>query len=116
MSCLGTLSHTPYGSPAAKESLDVALVLAAFEQQPAVLFIDDGVFQLLPTSQTPSSHKHIGKIISALDMYDINQLWVEQESLDQLGLTEQDLSQKVRLIDRCAVAQLCAQFDQHLIF
>lgn len=111
-----TLSHTPYGSLSAKESLDVALVLAAFEQQPAVLFIDAGVLQLLPDSQTPSSHKHIGKIIAALDMYDINQLWVEQESLDYFGLTQEDLSQQVQLIDRSNVAQLCAQFDQHLVF
>ena len=33
-----TLRSTPYGLQAAKESLDVALVLAAFEQSPDILF------------------------------------------------------------------------------
>jgi tRNA 2-thiouridine synthesizing protein C len=116
MSCLITLGHTPYGSQSAKESLDVALVFAAFEQQPAMLFVDEGVLQLLPTSQSPCSHKHIGKIISALEMYEINELWVEQESLDQFGLMVDDLSQAVKVINRSQLSQLCAQYDQHLVF
>tara|TARA_B110000967_G_scaffold160291_1_gene166134 strand:- start:100 stop:450 length:351 start_codon:yes stop_codon:yes gene_type:complete len=116
MPCLVTLTHAPYGSRRAKDSLEVALVLAAFEQQPAVLFVDEGVLQLLPTSQTPSSHKHIGKIISALEMYDINEIWVEQESLDLFGISEDELSQSVTVITRSNIAQLCAQYDQHLVF
>ena len=116
MPCLVTLTHAPYGSRIAKDSLDVALVLAAFEQQPVVLFVDEGVLQLLPTSQTPSSHKHIGKIISALEMYDINEIWVEQESLDLFGISEDELSQSVTVITRSNIAQLCAQYDQHLVF
>jgi|TARA_B110000977_G_scaffold190941_1_gene262354 tRNA 2-thiouridine synthesizing protein C len=116
MSCLITLSHAPYGSQDAKEALDVALVLAAFEQQPALLFIDEGILQLLPNSQSPSSHKHIGKIISALEMYEINELWVEQESLDYFGIMVDELSQPVKVINRAQVSQLCAQYHQHLVF
>ena len=92
MSCLISLSQSPYGSRSAKESLDITLVLAAFEQNPVLLFIDDGVLQLLPKSQQPSPHKHIGKIISALEMYDIDELWVETESLQ-----EQDISALIQL-------------------
>ena len=116
MPCLMTLTHAPYGSRCAKESLDMALVLAAFEQKPAVLFVDEGVLQLLPTIQTPSPHKHIGKIISALEIYDINEIWVEQESLDLFGISEDELSQSVTVITRSNIAQLCAQYDQHLVF
>ncbi len=116
MSCLITLSRAPYGSQDAKEALDVALVLAAFEQQPALLFIDEGILQLLPNSQSPSSHKHIGKIISALEMYEINELWVEQESLDYFGIMVDELSQPVKVINRAQVSQLCAQYHQHLVF
>ena len=116
MSCLITLSHAPYGSQDAKEALDVALVLAAFEQQPALLFIDEGILQLLPNSQSPSSHKHIGKIISALEMYEINELWVEQESLDYFGIMVDELSQPVKVINRAQVSQLCAQYHQHVVF
>ena len=116
MSCLITLSHAPYGSQDAKEALDVALVLAAFEQQPALLFIDEGILQLLPNSQARSSHSHIGKIISALEMYEINELWVEQESLDYFGIMVDELSQPVKVINRAQVSQLCAQYHQHLVF
>jgi len=116
MACLMTLSHAPYGSRSTKESLDVALVLAAFEQQPAVLFLDEGVLQLLPTSNSPASHKHIGKIVGALEMYDITELWVEQESLDLFSLLVSDLSQKVNVIPRAKVSLLFSQYDQHLVF
>ena len=116
MSCLMILSCAPYGSRIAKESLDVALVLAAFEQQPAILFLDEGVLQLLPACKCRATHKHIGKIISALEMYDINELWIEQESLDQFGLTKEDLSQPVNVISRAKVSDLCSQYDQHMVF
>ena len=49
-------------------------------------------------------------------MYDINDLWVEQESLDQFGLVADELSQTVNVIARSKVARLCAQYDQHLVF
>jgi tRNA 2-thiouridine synthesizing protein C len=116
MPCLISLSQTPYGSKTAKESLDLALVLAAFEQQPAVLFLDDGVLQLLPACNSPASHKHIGKIISALEIYDISELWVEQESLDLFSLLVSDLSQKVNVIPRAKVSLLFSQYEQHLVF
>ncbi len=116
MSCLMMLSQAPYGHQGAKECLDIALVLAAFEQNPAILFFDDGILQLLPTSQCPATHKHIGKIISALEIYDIDELWVEQESLDRLGLLKEDLSQPVKVISRAKVSDLCSQYDQYLVF
>ena len=116
MPCLIILTHAPYGTKVAKESLDIALVLAAFEQQPAVLFVDEGVLQLFPTPQSPTSHKHIGKIINALEMYDINEIWVEQESLDVFGIAVDELSQAVTVIARSKIAHLCAQYDQHLVF
>ena len=116
MSCLISLSQSPYGSRSAKESLDITLVLAAFEQNPGLFFIDDGVLQLLPKSQQPSPHKHIGKIISALEMYDIDELWVETESLQELGLQLEQLSQPVKLIGRQQLSELWSKYDQHLVF
>jgi tRNA 2-thiouridine synthesizing protein C len=116
MSCLISLSQSPYGSRSAKESLDAALVMAAFEQNPGLLFIDDGVLQLLPKGQQPSPHKHIGKIISALEMYDIEELWVETESLQELGLQVEQLSQPVKLICRQQLSELWSKYDQHLVF
>jgi tRNA 2-thiouridine synthesizing protein C len=116
MTCLICLSQSPYASQSAKESLDLALVMAAFEQNPGLLFIDEGVLQLLPKAAQPSPHKHIGKVISALEMYDISQLWVEQESLQAFGLVTEQLSQPVKLISRHQIAELWAKYDQHLVF
>ena len=116
MACLITLTQSPYGSQAAKESLDAALVLGAFEQEPGLLFVDEGVLQLLPTPQTPAPYKHIGKVISALEMYDITPIWVESESLIAHGLSESQLSQPVTLVARADIAELMDRYQQHLVF
>jgi tRNA 2-thiouridine synthesizing protein C len=47
-SILIVLRHSPYGSSLAKASLDVAFAHAAFEQSVDLLFLGDGVLQLLP--------------------------------------------------------------------
>ena len=47
MSTLIVLRSTPYGNTNAKDALDVVLTLAAFEQQPALLYQGLGVQQLL---------------------------------------------------------------------
>ena len=115
MSCLIALTHTPYGSQGAKESLDVALVFAAFEQIPAILFLDEGVLQLLPRDHSPTSFKHVGKVLKAFEMYDIEELWVEKESLEKFGVTQDDLNHKVNVIKRDEVASFCRKFNQHLV-
>lgn len=45
------LRRGPYGNALARASLDVALAAAAFEQDVHLLFMDDGVWQLLPGQQ-----------------------------------------------------------------
>ncbi len=39
--------HAPYGSSLARDALDAVLASSAYDQQLSLLFMDDGVFQLL---------------------------------------------------------------------
>ena len=82
----------PYGTIYALESLEVVLIGAAFEQDVALAFLDDGVFQITKGQATEEiGMKNFSPTYKALGDYDVNKIYVEQESLDARGLTVDDL-------------------------
>jgi len=82
----------PHGSIYALESLEVVLIGAAFEQDVSLAFIDDGVYQLLQNQDTSAiGSKNFAPTFKALGDYDVNKIYVERESLEARGLTQDDL-------------------------
>ena len=82
----------PHGTIYALESLEVVLIGAAFEQDVSLAFIDDGVYQLLQNQDTSGiGSKNFSPTYRALGDYDINKIFVERESLESRGLTQDDL-------------------------
>ncbi len=84
--------RAPYGTIYALESLEVVLIGAAFDQEVALAFIDDGVFQLTKGQDTkPLGVKNFSPTFRALGDYGVTKLYVEKESLQERGLTIADL-------------------------
>lgn len=82
----------PYGTIYALESLEVVLIGAAFEQNVELLFLDDGVFQLAKGQNTKGIEmKNFSPTWSALGDYDVKKFYVSKESLQERGLTVDDL-------------------------
>ncbi len=82
----------PYGTIYAWESLEVVLIGAAFEQDVSLAFIDDGVYQLAKDQETGGiGMKNFSPTYSALGDYEVTKIYVEKESLDERGLTLDDL-------------------------
>lgn len=82
------ISRTPYGSTHVLESLETALVGAVFDFEVSLLFRDEGVWCLLPQQQPEQlEQRNIGKMLTALDTYDIQQLYVCAPSLNERGLS-----------------------------
>ncbi|MGK0269791.1 MAG: tRNA 2-thiouridine synthesizing protein C [Cocleimonas sp.] len=82
----------PYGTSYALESLEVVLISAAFDQEVSLAFLDDGVYQITKGQDTTGiAQKNFSKAYKALGDYDINKLYVEEESLSERGLTKDDL-------------------------
>lgn len=82
----------PYGTVYALESLEVVLISAAFDQDVSLAFVDDGVYQLKKDQNTDGiGMKNFSPTYRALGDYDINKLYVEQESLIERGLKLEDL-------------------------
>ena len=65
---------------------------AAFEQDVALAFLDDGVFQLVEGQDTAGiGMKNFSKTYRALGDFEVRKLYVEREFLKERGLSEADL-------------------------
>ncbi len=107
----------PYGTIYAWEALEVVLIAAAFEQDVSLAFLDDGVFQLKKGHNTKGIEtKAFEKTWGALEDYDITKLYVAKESLEERGLTADDLAVPVEVLSRAELGKLMEEQDVILSF
>ena len=121
----------PYGTVYALESLEVVLIGAAFDQDVSLAFVDDGVFELSKGQKTEGiGMKNFSPAYSALGDYDVTKIYVEKESLDERGLTLDDLlhltyedededyaeKDSIHLVSRAQLAEIMDQQDVVLSF
>jgi tRNA 2-thiouridine synthesizing protein C len=107
----------PHGTIHALESLEVVLIAATFDQDCSLVFLDDGVYQLVKGQNTKGiGVKNFSPTYRALEGYDIEKLYVERESLDERGLSRDDLLVRVETLSRPELAGLMAQQDVILSF
>lgn len=107
----------PYGTVYALESLEVVLISAAFDQDVSLIFIDDGVYELKKGQATKAiGMKNFSPTYRALEGYDIEKLYVEKESLDARGISEEDLLVDVTVLGRSEMGELMDQQDVILSF
>jgi len=118
--------RAPYGTIYALESLEVVLIGAAFDQDVSLAFMGDGVYQIKADQDgSEADQKNFSPIYQALGDYDITKLYVEKESLEERGLTVDDLmpltyededddwaeKPSIRLVSRDEMSQVMAEQD-----
>jgi len=107
----------PYGTIYALESLEVVLITAAFDQDVSLVFSDDGVYQIKKGQNTDGiGMKNFSPTYRALEGYDIEKLYVDKESLEERGLTEDDLLVEVEVMSRAQIADLMDEQDVVMSF
>ena len=121
----------PYGTIYALESLEVVLIGAAFDQDVSLAFLDDGVLQLTKGQNTQEiGVKNFSPTFRALGDYEVTKLYVEKESLEERGLSEDDLQEityededddweekpLIRIVSRSEMADIMADQDVILSF
>ena len=90
----------PYGTIYALESLEIVLISAAFDQDISLVFMDDGVYQIVKNQETYDiGMKNFSRTYRALEGYDVEKLYVEEESMDARGLNEDDLLVEVEVLN-----------------
>jgi tRNA 2-thiouridine synthesizing protein C len=82
-------SKAPFSSNHGKDALDVALMFGSFEQKVSLFFQGDGVYQLMANQDGRLvSIKDYLKTFSAFEFYDIEDIYVCQQSLVSRQLNE----------------------------
>lgn len=104
--------QAPYGGYKAQQCLDIALASAVFEQDVIFAFIGDGVFQIL-SNQNPTAidSKPMGSALETLQLYGIEDVYVDQSSLEARQLSTSDLVVDAKLLDSGMLMELINKAD-----
>jgi tRNA 2-thiouridine synthesizing protein C len=110
-------SSAPHGLANGRESLDLALAMSAFNESLSLFFIDDGVYQLLE-QQAPGDilQKHYQPLFKMLALYDVENIYVCDRSLEERGLTRGMLVVAVTALNKQQLQQQLNSQDQLLSF
>ena len=107
----------PYGTVYALEALEVVLISAAFDQDVSMVFLDDGVYELVKGQHTKAIDvKNFSPAYRALEGYDIEKLYVDADSLAARGLTADNLLVPVEVLSAAQMAELMDEQDVVISF
>ena len=108
--------HAPYGNALAREGLEAALACGAMGAKTSVLYINEGVWQLLASQNSGAIDcKNQAAMASALPLYDVDTIWVDENSLKQRNLTPSDINAG-KIISTTQVQKLLATSKSILSF
>lgn len=94
----------------ARETLDRVLTVAAFDQWVTLVFIDDGVYQLVaPGGRDRQGASAWRSMLGVLDLYDIREVYVDEQSLRARGLHVADLVVAAEVVARSGIRQRLAE-------
>jgi len=104
--------QAPYGSNRAHQSLDIALAAAVFEQAVNYIFMGDGVYQLLGNQNATSiQSKTLVNALETLDLYGIESIFIDSQSLRERNLTPKDLALNASIVSRAEIAKIVRASD-----
>lgn len=106
--------QSPWSGPSAREALDIALAGGAFDLPLGMLFLDDGVLQLVPSqSAIHVQQKDITANLQALPMFGVEDLFACHTSLNERGLSLTELGiQPLKVLHDQEIAALIDRYDQ----
>lgn len=110
-------TRAPFGDTQGREGLDALLAASNYTDNIAVFFIFDGVMQLL-AGQDPTTllcRDHI-KSFKLLPLYDVEQIYICQDSLALRGLAEVDLALDAQSLPQAKMAAKMAACRQLVRF
>lgn len=89
------------------EYLDLVTALASFDFHIDLIFQDDGVFSLL----APDNENTHSKRLQSLPLFDVQDIWVDKDSLMLRNLTQTPLSIAAKKISKSTINTLLQRKD-----
>lgn len=118
MSSIAIINQSaPYGTSHAGESLDIAMIAGTFGQDISLFFLGDGVFQLLQ-EQNPENKgvKSLSKMMKSLVFFDVEKLYVCQQSMQERGLVVEDMCVGVFPLSPASITEYISSHDRVMVF
>ncbi|MFT5813991.1 MAG: tRNA 2-thiouridine synthesizing protein C [Psychroserpens sp.] len=105
-------TQAPFSSSGGKEALDTALIFGSYEQPTSLFFLGDGVFQVIGDQNASTIDiKDYLKTFSALEFYDIENIYVCQQSLVERNLLEYFHISNIQVLSNEAFSQRLHQHN-----
>lgn len=109
--------QAPHGSSTAREALDLTLAMSAFNESLSIFFIGDGVYQLLAKHQADLIlQKDFQPMLQMLELYDVEQIYVCQDSLSVRNISVEQLVIKTTLLSTDEINEYLQQQHQLMSF
>ena len=116
-STLAVIRQAPYGNSLARTAIDVSLANAAFDQPVALLFMGDGVLQLLPAQDAAAlGRKNLARLLASLPLYGIEQVYVDAEAAERYQVDLEQSPLAAVPLDEAAMLALLRKHDHLLGF
>lgn len=111
-SLLLTCRHSPWSGLAARETLDIALSGGAFDLPVSMLWLGEGVLQLVAKQQSDLiEQKNLQAQLSALSLFGVESLYVAKDDLERFALQATDLILEPQVMSAQQIAELIAEHD-----
>lgn len=99
-----------------KESVDLALVCAAFEHQVNLIFTGEGVTNLVKDQSSEKlADKNQVNILKGLEFYDVENIYADELSVSQHGLKTEHLIESVSLVSLTDINELSQSANNMVI-
>ena len=110
---LFVIKDAPHGTGFAQEMQDMLLAAGTLEQSVSLLFLGAGVLQLKRDQQPDNiQRKNFAAAWQALELYDIEQVFVATSALQDYGLTSTDLLVPAKTVNADEIGEI---FNQQTI-
>lgn len=87
-----TVRKPPHGTIYVYEGLEVKLIMAAYDADISVVFMDDGVYALKAGQNTEElGIKGFEKTYGVFVDYEIGNVFIDKQSMEERGMSEADL-------------------------
>jgi tRNA 2-thiouridine synthesizing protein C len=106
--------QSPWSGPSAREALDIALAGGAFDLPVGMLFMDDGVFQLLGAQNASLlQQKDLTANLKALSMFGVDDVFACGTSLAERGMFPAGLNiEPLALLHDQEISVIIDRYDQ----
>lgn len=116
-SALAIIRHAPYGNSLARAAIDVSLANAAFDQPVELLFMGDGVLQLLPAQDAAAlGRRNLGRLLASLPLYGIEWVYVDADAASRYQVDLEQSPVAAVPLEEAAMRALLCKHDHLLGF